>query len=110
MAFIALIIIITAFILSLPKGLEQTPQKPKKAVTDEARLQMKINRALQKERQVNSIKKGLIDEFYTYNPQGTPWEFNEWKERVNIEDKAHNPHRYQVTVRKPPKQKTNKSK
>ena len=105
MAFIALIIIITAFILSLPKGLEQTPQKPKKAVTDEARLQMKINRALQKERQVNSIKKGLIDEFYTYNPQGTPWEFNEWKERVNIEDKAHNPHRYQVTVRKPPKTK-----
>ena len=105
MAFIALIIIITAFILSLSKGLEQTPQKPKKAVTDEARLQMKINRALQKERQVNSIKKGLIDEFYTYNPQGTPWEFNEWKERVNIEDKAHNPHRYQVTVRKPPKTK-----
>ena len=92
MAFIALIII-TAFILSLPKESEQTPQKPKKAVTDEARLQMKINRALQKERQVNSIKKGLIDEFYTYNPQGTPWEFNEWKERVNIEDKAHNPHR-----------------
>ena len=109
MAFIALIII-TAFILSLPKGSEQTPQKPKKAVTDEARLQMKINRALQKERQVNTIKTGLIDEFYTYNPQGTPWEFNEWKERVNIEDKAHNPHRYQVTVRKPPKQKTNKSK
>ena len=105
MTFIALIIIITAFILSLPKGSEQPPQKPKKAVTDEARLQMKINRALQKERQVNSIKKGLIDEFYTYNPQGTPWEFNEWKERVNIEDKAHNPHRYQVTVRKPPKTK-----
>ena len=109
MAFIALIII-TTFILSLPKESEQTPQKPKKAVTDEARLQMKINRALQKERQVNSIKKGLIDEFYTYNPQGTPWEFNEWKERVHIEDKAYNPHRYQVTVRKPPKTKTNKSK
>ena len=105
MTFTALIIIITAFILSLPKGSEQTPQKPKKAVTDEARLQMKINRALQKESQVNSIKKGLIDEFYTYNSQGTPWEFNEWKERVNIEDKAHNPHRYQVTVRKPPKTK-----
>lgn len=110
MAFIVLIIIITAFILSLPKELEQTPHKPKKVITDEARLQIKINRALQKERQVNNIKKGLIDEFYTYNPQGTPWEFNEWKERVNIEDKAHNPHRYQVTVKKPLKQKTNKSK
>lgn len=108
MAFIVLIIIITAFILSLPKELEQTPHKPKKVITDEARLQMKINRALQKERQANSIKKGLIDEFYTYNPQGTPWEFNEWKEKVNLEDKARNPHRYQVTVKKSPRQKAKK--
>lgn len=109
MFFIILMLFICGLVF-LPPETEQPPQKPKKAVTDEARLQMKINRALQKERQVNSIKKGLIDEFYTYNPQGTPWEFNEWKERVDIEDKAHNPHRYQVTVRKPPKQKTNKSK
>ena len=108
MTFTALIIIITAFILSLPKGLEQTPQKPKKAVTDEARLQMKINRGVQKEKQVKQLKKELIKEVYTYNPNGSIWEFNEWKEKVNLEDKARNPHRYQVTVRKPPRQKAKK--
>ena len=107
MAFIALTII-TAFILSLPKESEQTPQKPKKAVTDEARLQMKINKSIQKEKQVKQLKKELIKEFYTYNPNGSIWEFNEWKEKVNLEDKAHNPHRYQVTVRKPPRQKAKK--
>ena len=107
MAFIALIII-TAFILSLPKGSEQAPQKPKKAVTDEARLQMKINKSIQKEKQVKQLKKELIKEFYTYNPNGSIWEFNEWKEKVNLEDKARNPHRYQVTVRKPPRQKAKK--
>ena len=109
MFFIILMLFICGLVF-LPPETEQPPQKPKKAVTDEARLQMKINRGVQKEKQVKQLKKELIKEFYTYNPNGSIWEFNEWKEKVNLEDKARNPHRYQVTVRKPPKQKTNKSK
>ena len=105
MFFIILMLFICGLVF-LPPETEQPPQKPKKAVTDEARLQMKINRALQKERQVKQLKKELIKEFYTYNPNGSIWEFNEWKEKVNLEDKARNPHRYQVTVRKPPKTKS----
>ena len=61
-----------------------------------------------KEQECEKLKKELIKEFYTYNPNGSIWEFNEWKEKVNLEDKAHNPHRYQVTVRKPPRQKAKK--
>ena len=107
MFFIILMLFICGLVF-LPPETEQPPQKPKKAVTDEARLQMKINRALQKEKQVKQLKKELIKEFYTYNPNGSIWEFNEWKEKVNLEDKARNPHRYQVTVRKPPRQKAKK--
>ena len=105
MFFIILMLFICGLVF-LPPETEQPPQKPKKAVTDEARLQMKINRGVQKEKQVKQLKKELIKEFYTYNPNGSIWEFNEWKEKVNLEDKARNPHRYQVTVRKPPKTKS----
>ena len=107
MFFIILMLFICGLVF-LPPETEQPPQKPKKAVTDEARLQMKINRGVQKEKQVKQLKKELIKEFYTYNPNGSIWEFNEWKEKVNLEDKARNPHRYQVTVRKPPRQKAKK--
>ena len=106
--FLLVLMLIVGVIIFYPYEIEQPSQKHQKALTNEARLQMKINKALQKEREMKQIKKKLIKEFYTYNPHGTPWEFNEWKERANIEDKASNPHRYQVGVRKPPKQKHKK--
>lgn len=106
--FFLVLMLIVGVIIFYPYEIEQPSQKHQKALTNEARLQMKINKTLQKEREMKQIKKELIKEFYTYNPHGGIWEFNEWKEGANIEDKAHNPQRYQVRVKKPPKQKHKK--
>lgn len=106
--FFLVLMLIVGVIIFYPYEIEQPSQKHQKALTNEARLQMKINRALEKEKRAKDIKRGLFNEFYTYNPHGSPWEFNEWKERANMEDKANNPQRYQVGVRKPPKQKHKK--
>lgn len=106
--FFLVLMLIVGVIIFYPYEMEQPSQKHQKALTNEARLQMKINKTLQKEREMKQIKKELIKEFYTYNPHGGIWEFNEWKEGANIEDKAHNPQRYQVRVKKPPKQKHKK--
>ena len=106
--FFLVLMLIVGVIIFYPYEIEQPSQKHQKALTNEARLQMKINKTLQKEREMKQIKKELIKEFYTYNPHGGIWEFNEWKEGANIEDKARNPQRYKVGVKKQPKQKNKK--